>query len=378
MIKVGFLFLLGIVCLAQADNVPVLIYQKNARQIDNTVTIGQPLIANDFLKVLSTIKTSANIIVVDELNNQDLHEFLKQDEDSLKNVNYEPSVESAYANLKSYFADNKLKSNFKDYALNTEKALEEFRKEMDTSDVVILTGLKSKELKLNVERREVSVESENSTSVFGENCAAIFDGVYLLDNTKDKKDNVRVNLKVDSSEFTCTKEKSTLKLTVSSDALLFDSKIKELNLIFEPTSSSQYWGMLRTSSLVTAKESLGIVYMGAPYGMETPNSFSFVCTRTYFQLFNSTLNTRDMLKVSLYIENLQIQPSAVGKDGENFEFGKVNYCQGFFTSGIWMAIVASLLLTLILAIGVSFLFSINTMDRFDDPKGKQLNIAIEK
>ena len=59
-------------------------------------------------------------------------------------------------------------------------------------------------------------------------------------------------------------------------------------------------------------------------------------------------------------------------------FGKVNYCQGFFTSGIWMAIMTSLLLVLILAMGISVLCNINTMDRFDDPKGKPLNIAIEK
>lgn len=65
-------------------------------------------------------------------------------------------------------------------------------------------------------------------------------------------------------------------------------------------------------------------------------------------------------------------------NGTDFTFGQVNYCQGFFTSGIWMAIMTSLLLALILAMGVTFLCNINTMDRFDDPKGKPLNIAIEK
>ena len=43
-----------------------------------------------------------------------------------------------------------------------------------------------------------------------------------------------------------------------------------------------------------------------------------------------------------------------------------------------MAIMTSLLLVLILAMGISVLCNINTMDRFDDPKGKPLNIAIEK
>lgn len=69
---------------------------------------------------------------------------------------------------------------------------------------------------------------------------------------------------------------------------------------------------------------------------------------------------------------------SVNSTSNVFTFGNANYCQGFFTSGIWMAITASLILTLILAFGVSFLFGINTMDRFDDPKGKPLSIALEK
>ena len=74
----------------------------------------------------------------------------------------------------------------------------------------------------------------------------------------------------------------------------------------------------------------------------------------------------------------QIQPFNMSSNGTNFTFGKVNYCQGFFSTGIWMAITSSLILTAILAYGVSFLFSVNTMDRFDDPKGKPLMIAQEK
>ena len=62
----------------------------------------------------------------------------------------------------------------------------------------------------------------------------------------------------------------------------------------------------------------------------------------------------------------------------NYTFGRVNYCQGFFSNGIWMAITSSLILVTILSFGITFLFNINTMYRFDDPKGKPLNIAIEK
>lgn len=73
-----------------------------------------------------------------------------------------------------------------------------------------------------------------------------------------------------------------------------------------------------------------------------------------------------------------MQALGVQVNGTNFKFGTINYCQGFFSSGIWMAITSSLILAIILACGVSVLLKVNTMDRFDDPKGKPLNIGQEK
>ncbi len=164
-------------------------------------------------------------------------------------------------------------------------------------------------------------------------------------------------------------------------------------------SNNQYY-TLRNGTLTTAGNKMyGLRYLEAPYGMETPNNFSFVCTRTHFRLYD--LTTLAYLKVDFYIEYLQVNClvyyfgksiflTKTGLDsikmqafyltpaGANYTFGKVNYCQGYFTGGIWMAITASLLLTLILAFGISLLCNIKTMDRFDDPKGKPLTIAMEK
>ena len=79
-----------------------------------------------------------------------------------------------------------------------------------------------------------------------------------------------------------------------------------------------------------------------------------------------------------YFLLIKIQTWLMNTTETVYTFGKVNYCQGFFSSGIWMAITATLLLATILAFGVSFLFSIKTMDKFDDPKVKPLSIALEK
>jgi hypothetical protein len=68
-----------------------------------------------------------------------------------------------------------------------------------------------------------------------------------------------------------------------------------------------YW-FLSSASVKLVKESptpIHLVYMGAPYGMETPASYSFVCTRTVFQLVPE--NTKGpSSRVQLYIEHFQV------------------------------------------------------------------------
>ena len=78
-----------------------------------------------------------------------------------------------------------------------------------------------------------------------------------------------------------------------------------LSLVFDNTGL--YWGINNYSKIVTDKGDYGIQYYGAPYGMETPQTFSFVCTRTYFQLYNASTDARPLAKVSLYIEKLQVK-----------------------------------------------------------------------
>ena len=57
-------------------------------------------------------------------------------------------------------------------------------------------------------------------------------------------------------------------------------------------------------------------------------------------------------------------------------FSDADDCLGFFSAAIWMGLVASLVLVLILSFGVGMLANINTMDRFDDPKGKSIQVNV--
>jgi len=381
MIKVGLLFLIGIVCLIQADNVPVLM--KNGKT-DHSLEIGNVLSKDKLKNLLEDVQTNVKVVLVDEADDQDFRES----ESNIKLYSkYFQSVEDPFQTMKNFFDTKNIQFDVIDLKMSFKNALKEFNKKFD--GVVFLTSLalKSDNLKVvkkraaenaNEEMTSENDKEDNSIKIFGKKCAAIYDSLYLIDNSNDQKRNNRLDLSLDASNFDCSETSSSLKLTVSSNQTLFGNAIKEVNLFFSQTGNTQYWAMLPNSTLNTAKESLGLTYMGAPYGMETPNQFSFVCTRTYFLLTNNTLSTKPTIKVALYIEGLQIQPLGVMMNETAYTFGKVNYCQGFFTSGIWMSLVTTLLLTFILAVGVSFLCNINTMDRFDDPKGKPLNIAIEK
>ncbi len=50
-------------------------------------------------------------------------------------------------------------------------------------------------------------------------------------------------------------------------------------------------------------------------------------------------------------------------------------CQGFFTAGIWAAILIGLVLAMMLAWAVSMLADVKSPDRFDDPKGKTITVT---
>ncbi|MBN3279090.1 VAS1 ATPase, partial [Polyodon spathula] len=55
-------------------------------------------------------------------------------------------------------------------------------------------------------------------------------------------------------------------------------------------------------------------------------------------------------------------------------FSYASDCAGFFTPGIWMGLITTLLMVLILTYGLHMLMQLKTMDRFDDPKGASISV----
>ncbi|XP_056129430.1 ATPase H+ transporting accessory protein 1a [Lampris incognitus] len=56
------------------------------------------------------------------------------------------------------------------------------------------------------------------------------------------------------------------------------------------------------------------------------------------------------------------------------DFSYASDCAGFFTPGIWMGLMTSLLMVLVLTYGLHMIMQLRTMDRFDDPKGPAISV----
>jgi len=105
-----------------------------------------------------------------------------------------------------------------------------------------------------------------------------------------------------------------------------------------------------------------------------PTTFSFFCGDLVLPCINKPL-AAEMCKTKLYWESLQIQAPFNNATADDFKFGDSWDCVPFFTPGILMGLFVLILLLLITFTGICWMMDINTMDRFDDPKGKTITIS---
>ncbi|KAI6216100.1 hypothetical protein M3Y94_00463500 [Aphelenchoides besseyi] len=110
-------------------------------------------------------------------------------------------------------------------------------------------------------------------------------------------------------------------------------------------------------------------------GFGTYGSYNFGCSRTKTIAFLVDDKSADY-HVGIQFANIQVQPANifVGED-KQARFTYPTYdCVGTFSVGSLMGIVIALVLIAVLMFGYLMLNSVNTVDRFDDPKQKQLII----
>ncbi|KAM7411244.1 hypothetical protein PAMA_021302 [Pampus argenteus] len=109
-------------------------------------------------------------------------------------------------------------------------------------------------------------------------------------------------------------------------------------------------------------------------GIYAPAEYSFHCQSVNsFQdalLVPSNTNS-NTTQWKLNFIDFQIQGFGLVK-GTDFSYA--SDCASFFTPGIWMGLLTSLLMLYIFAYGLHMIMQLNTMDRFDDPKGPSISV----
>ncbi|XP_077074925.1 V-type proton ATPase subunit S1b [Siphateles boraxobius] len=112
-------------------------------------------------------------------------------------------------------------------------------------------------------------------------------------------------------------------------------------------------------------------------GIYAPAEYSFHC-QSVSSVQNPLLVPRNATdnatQWKLTFTDFQIQGFNV--TGEMFSYA--SDCAGFFTPGIWMGLLTSLLMVLILTYGLHMIMQIHTMDRFDDPKGPAISVPLSE
>uniref|UniRef100_A0A915AXU6 V-type proton ATPase subunit S1/VOA1 transmembrane domain-containing protein n=1 Tax=Parascaris univalens TaxID=6257 RepID=A0A915AXU6_PARUN len=111
-------------------------------------------------------------------------------------------------------------------------------------------------------------------------------------------------------------------------------------------------------------------------GVESFFQYAYACSGTQAAF----MNVGENLMVGIALNNVEVDLKAYyGANGRFLAFNRDVYdCVGSFSVGSWMGIICSLVLASILMFGYLMLQSVQTMDRFDDPKQKQIVINFKE
>ncbi|XP_035015980.1 V-type proton ATPase subunit S1 [Hippoglossus stenolepis] len=135
--------------------------------------------------------------------------------------------------------------------------------------------------------------------------------------------------------------------------------------------SGRNWFTLDSVQLQSGSET---VSFSGSRGIYAPAEYSFHCQsvssfKDALLVLNST--NKELSESRLNFIDFQIQGFSLA-NGTNFSYA--SDCAGFFTAGIWMGLLTSLLMLLIFVYGLHMIMQLNTMDRFDDPKGPSISV----
>ncbi|KFV59233.1 V-type proton ATPase subunit S1, partial [Tyto alba] len=180
-----------------------------------------------------------------------------------------------------------------------------------------------------------------------------------------------VTQNVDISSSKCSDINTTLSLKYTKPV----NGISSLEIRFLITNkfyegSARNWSTLDSVEIVQDGEKFAKFNVSA---MSAPVEYSFYCQLVgTSNLYPARLipTNNEAKNWDVFISRLQIQ----GFNIENKQFSYASDCTGFFTPGIWMGLVTSIVLLWILAYGIHMIMQLTTNSRFDDPKGAALSV----
>ncbi|XP_017342172.1 V-type proton ATPase subunit S1b [Ictalurus punctatus] len=133
--------------------------------------------------------------------------------------------------------------------------------------------------------------------------------------------------------------------------------------------SARYWAVMEQVELNYDGQT---AIFNASRGIYSPAEYSFHCQKVS-SAQSPLLVPRDLTDNathwSVLFTDFQIQGFTVTGD-----FSYASDCASFFTPGIWMGLLTSLLMVFILTYGLHMIMQLRTMDRFDDPKGPSISV----
>ncbi|XP_039582879.1 V-type proton ATPase subunit S1 [Passer montanus] len=176
---------------------------------------------------------------------------------------------------------------------------------------------------------------------------------------------------VDISASECSDSNTTLSLKYTEPV----NGVSSLEIRFLMTNkfyevSARRWSTLDLVEIVQDGEKLANFTVS---GISAPAEYSFHCqlvgtnNRYPARLVPSNDEAKNW---DIFISELQIQ----GFNVTNNQFSYASDCTGFFTPGIWMGLVTSIILLWILTYGIHMIMQLTTNSRFDDPKGPALSV----
>ncbi|KAM4036695.1 V-type proton ATPase subunit S1-like [Anomaloglossus baeobatrachus] len=177
----------------------------------------------------------------------------------------------------------------------------------------------------------------------------------------------------DTSLSECSDTNTTLSLVYSLTGRELSSLEVRLYMsnMFYP-GSARNWFKLESVMIIPNDDMMRNASFRTTYA-STPAEYSFHCQ----QVGTSSLHGERLVATNNEAKNWEIFFSELQIQGFNIKNNQFSYasdCTSFFTAGIWMGLVSSIILLWILSYGIFMIMQLTTNDKFDDPKSQQLSV----